>query len=379
VTDLLAEVIGYIQLDDRDQTLLRALHPRLAPHFPAIAEEVIASLARHGRTPLSPGPVILEWMARGLLGPHDEAFYEHRSRRGREYIQSGLPQHSMFATMNALRMAYATRILELYAMPEAAAVLNAVNKLIDIELAVLLRCYQIDAEEKVVQRERRIQVDKIAAMQTLSNGLAHEVRNPLNAAALQLELLERRLRRSVLDDTKLVEPIQVANHELARLTAMLNEFLQFARPPELQTQDQDVIDIVKHVVEVERPLARRRRVELRFPYHAPVIANVDSGKLHQIVQNLVRNGVEATPPGGHVELAVKNGDDKAVHICVRDDGPGIPAEVLPRIYEPFFSTKESGTGMGMAIVHSLVAMHRGKIDIATSPNGTQFDVELPRS
>lgn len=379
MTDLLAEVIGYIQLDDRDQLLLRQLHPRLAPSFPAIAEELVIAFARHGRLPMNPGPVMLEWMARGLLGPHDQAFYEHRSQTGRRYVERGLAQHSMFATMNALRAAYTTRILELYPMPEAADVLHAVNKLIDLEHAVLLRCYQVDAEEKVVQRERRIQVDKIAAMQTLSNGLAHEVRNPLNAAALQLELLERRLRRSILDDPKLVEPIQVANHELARLTAMLNEFLQFARPPELQTQAQDVVDIVKHVVEVERPLAKRRRVELSFPYHRPVIANVDSGKLHQIVQNLVRNGVEATPPGGHVELAVTNDSDEAVRIRVSDDGPGIPAEVLPRIYEPFFSTKESGTGMGMAIVHSLVAMHRGKIDIATSASGTRFEVELPRS
>jgi len=379
VTDLLSEVIGYIGLDDRDQMLLRDLHPRLAPWFPAIIEEVVVALGRHGRVPASPRPVILAWMSRGLLGPHDDAFFEDRSRAGREYLQTGFPQHAMFATMNALRMAYTSRILELHAMPQAANVLRAVNKLIDLELAVLLRCYQADGEEKVMQRERRIQVDKIAAMQTLSNGLAHEVRNPLNAAALQLELLERRLRRSVLDDPKLVEPIQVANHELARLTAMLNEFLQFARPPLLQTQDQDIVDIVKHVVEVERPLAKRRRVELKFPYHPPVIASVDSAKLHQIIQNLVRNGVEATPPGGHVELAVTNGTDAAVRIRVSDDGPGIPAEVLPRIYEPFFSTKESGTGMGMAIVHSLVAMHRGKIDIATSPTGTQFDVELPRS
>ena len=192
-----------------------------------------------------------------------------------------------------------------------------------------------------------------------------------------LELLERRLRRSILDDPKLVEPIQVANHELARLTAMLNEFLQFARPPELQTQAQDVIDIVKHVVEVERPLAQRRRVELSFPYHRPVIANVDSGKLHQIVQNLVRNGVEATPPGGHVELAVTNGSDEAVRIRVSDDGPGIPAEVLPRIYEPFFSTKDTGTGLGMSIVHSLVALHGGAIDLETGPRGTRFDVAIP--
>jgi len=112
--------------------------------------------------------------------------------------------------------------------------------------------------------------------------------------------------------------------------------------------------------------------------HAPILAKVDSGKLHQIVQNLVRNGLEATAEGGHVEVVVTNGVPNAFHIVVKDDGPGIPEDVLPRIYEPFFSTKESGTGLGMAIVHSLVAMHGGKILIDTSPRGTTLDIELPR-
>jgi signal transduction histidine kinase len=371
VTRLLTEVIAHIRLDDRDQLLLRELYPRLAPHFLTIAG-LVAGIE-------SDNTLVINWMSSGLLGPHDEAFYEQRSTLGRRHVEAGLAEKSMFGGVNLIRTAYTTRVLEHYAMPEAAEVLRAVNKLLDVELAVLLHCYQLFSEDKLVRRERCIQTDKIAAMQTLSNGLAHEVRNPLNAAALQLELLERRLRRFVPDDPKLVEPIQVANHELARLTAMLNEFLQFARPPDLRVQGQDVVDIVKHVVEIERPLADRRRIALKFPYHPPLMANVDSSKLHQIVQNLVRNGLEATPPGGQVELAVGSGGNDAVRIRVCDDGPGIPAEVLPRIFEPFFSTKESGTGMGMAIVHCLVAMHGGTIDIATSPSGTQFEIELPRS
>lgn len=371
MTRPLAEVIAHIRLDDRDQRLLRELCPHMAPHFQAIA----GTVAR-----LEPDTaMVIDWMASGLRGPHDDAYYEQRSNLGRRHVEAGLAEQAMFGGINIIRAAYTSRVLELYAMPEAAEVLRAVNKLLDIELAVLLRCYQVFSEEKLVRREHTIQADKIAAMQTLSNGLAHEVRSPLDTAALQLELLERRLRRSVPDDPRLFEPIQVANHELARLTAMLNEFLQFARPPELRVQGHDVVDIVKHVVEIERPIAERRRVDLRFPYHPPLVAKVDSGKLHQIVQNLVRNGLEATSAGGHVELAVGSGGHDAVRIRVRDDGPGIPAEVLPRIYEPFFSTKESGTGMGMAIVHSLVAMHRGRIDIATSPSGTQFEIELPRS
>lgn len=320
---------------------------------------------------------LVEWMASGLLGPYDAAFYEKRSRSGRRHVKIGLQQHYMFTAMNVLRTAYIDKITELYSSAEACHVMRAVNKLLDAELAIMMRFYQIDSEDKLVQRERRVQSDRLAAMQTLSSGLAHEVRNPLNAAALQLELLERRLRR-VIEDAKLLEPIELANHELQRLTALLNDFLTFARPPELHTSEQDVVDIVRHVIELERPLAERRNVTLAMQSHEPVVANVDAGKLHQIIQNLVRNGLEATVDGGRVEVEVANGASGAFHIIVQDNGSGIPDEVLPRIFEPFFSTKESGTGMGMAIVHSLVAMHGGKIEIGTSSDGTTLDVELPR-
>lgn len=379
-------VIGYVQLDEHEQKLLRELHPRMEPHFPEIAARFYeAALGNSGSAAVLSGPeqierlrcTLIEWMASGLLGPFDDKFYEKRSRIGRRHVQIGLAQHFMFTAMNVVRTAYIDKITELYPLEQACNLVRAVNKLLDVELAVMLRHYQLDSEEKLVQRERRIQADRLTAMQTLSSGLAHEVRNPLNAARLQLELLERRLRRTN-DDPKLVEPIELANHEIERLTALLNDFLSFARPPELHLHDQDIVDICMHVLELERPLADRRRVELKMSPHAPLIAQVDSGKIHQIVQNLVRNGLEATKPGGHVEIAIENGTRNAFHIRVRDDGPGIPSEVLPRIYEPFFSTKETGTGMGMAIVHSLVSMHGGTIDIATGDAGTQFDIELPR-
>ena len=386
MSSFLHEVIGYVQLDAREQQLLRELHPKLAPHFPEIAARFYdAAMGNTGSAAVLSGPeqverlrcTLIEWMASGLLGPFDDRFYEKRSRIGRRHVQIGLAQHFMFTAMNVVRTAYIDKIGELYPADRACELVRAINKLLDVELAVMLRHYQLDSEEKLVLRERRIQSDRLTAMQTLSSGLAHEVRNPLNAARLQLELLERRLRRTN-DDPKLVEPIELANHEIERLTALLNDFLSFARPPELHLHDQDVVDICKHVLELERPLAERRRIELRLAPHDPLVAQVDTGKIHQIVQNLVRNGLEATKPGGHVEVAVANGAPNAFHIRVRDDGPGIPSEVLPRIYEPFFSTKETGTGMGMAIVHSLVAMHGGKIDIATSEAGTQFDIELPR-
>jgi signal transduction histidine kinase len=91
----------------------------------------------------------------------------------------------------------------------------------------------------------------------------------------------------------------------------------------------------------------------------------------------VRNALEAVSAGGRVSIELA-GDDDHVRLSVRDDGPGIPAEVRPRIYEPFFSTKEGGTGLGMSIVHSLVSLHGGSIELQTGSHGTRFDVAIPR-
>jgi signal transduction histidine kinase len=382
VSEFLEEVLRYVGLDAAEQKLLRELHGKLAPHFAEIADRFYeAAHASAGAAAMLQGSAqaerlrctLIDWMSSGLLGPYDDKFHEKRSRIGRRHVQIGLAQHYMFTAMNIVRTAYIDRIAEMY--PRPAPMIRAVNKLLDVELAIMLRHYQADSEEHALERERRTQADRLAAMQTLSAGLAHEVRNPLNAARLQLELLERRLRRAV-QDPKLVEPSELACHEIARLTSLLDDFLAFARPPELHRRESDIFEICRHVVDAERPLAQRRGVVLALADHAPINAQVDAGKLHQVIQNLVRNGIEAAPQGGRVDLRVHNGRS-LVHIEIEDNGPGIPLDVLPRIYEPFYSTKEGGTGMGMAIVHSLVTMHGGTIAISTSDEGTTFDVTVP--
>jgi signal transduction histidine kinase len=386
VASFLDEVISYVELSAREMTLLRELHPRLAPHFPRIAGRFYEAVWDNpGTAAVLTGPeqierlrvTLIDWMSTGLLGPYDEKFYEKRSRIGRRHVQIGLAQQYMFTAMNVVRVAYQDCITELYPFEQACEIMRAVNKLLDLELAIMMRHYQLDSEEKLLGRERRIQADRLSAMQTLSAGLAHEVRNPLNAARLQLELLERRLRRTLGDDHKLAEPTALANHELERLTNLLNDFLSFARPPELHVYEHDVVAICRQVLELERPLAEQVGIRLVLVEREPLLAQVDSGKLHQVVQNLVRNGLEATPPGGTVEVAVGTGENE-IAIRVSDSGPGIPPEVLPRIYEPFYSTKDTGTGMGMAIVHSLITMHDGRIDIATGPGGTTFEITVPQ-
>ncbi len=381
----LEEMLAYVGLDDRDRARLGELHGRLAPHFPAIAARFYDAVwANPGAASVLSGPeqverlrvTLIDWMSTGLLGPYDERFYEKRSRIGRRHVQIGLAHHYMFASMNTVRTAYQELVQQLYPAPESLDVLRAVHKLLDIELAIMVRHYQLDSDEKLIARERRMQADRILAMQTMSAGLAHEVRNPLNAAKLQLELLERRLRRQ-LDDPRLVEPVGLAQKEIARLTELLNDFLAFARPPELHVQETDVSAIVRHVCDLQRVAADARGASLVLVSDPPISAFIDAAKLHQIVLNLVRNAVEAVTAGGHVTVEVEATHD-TFSVRVQDDGPGIPEGTRQRIFEPFFSTKEGGTGLGMSIVHSLVSLHGGRIDLDTSPRGTRFDVTIPR-
>src|SRR6185436_10678542 len=181
-----------------------------------------------------------------------------------------------------------------------------------------------DSEERRIAHERRNLADRLAAMQTMSAGFAHEVRNPLNAAQLQLELLERRLRRDG-HDPRFVEPTELAQKELERLSRLLNDFLAFARPPDLHVQDHDVAALVREAAEGERLLAERRGAELAVAATDPLIAEVDAPKVHQMVANLVRNAIEAVSAGGRVSVGVVPKEERFV-IRVNDDGSGIPAE-----------------------------------------------------
>lgn len=224
--------------------------------------------------------------------------------------------------------------------------------------------------------ERRTRLaERLAAVGTLSAGLAHEIRNPLNSAQLQLRLLERRLRKQS-QEAKLLEPIALVQSEIQRLSALVQEFLDFARPSEPKLSDSDLADIIEHVTALERLRAEQLDVALKVRILRRVRVVADPGKIKQVLLNLVRNAIEATDESGAVTIELdKDGDGACVRVC--DNGTGMPPEVVERIFEPFFSTKSQGTGLGMAICHSLVAQHGGHIRIHSSECGTSVEVSLP--
>ncbi len=381
----IAELLGFIRFDSEDTTRVARLLERLRPDLPAIADrylELLANAPDAAPSVATPEQVsriregVIEWLETSLRGPHDHAFYVGRLHAGARHIPEAWPQHRTVTFIHVVRMAYHHRIAALYPPAEAWALVDSVNRLLDLELACLVRHYQLTHRPSQSERTREERDERLVSLQTLTAGLAHEIRNPLNAAKLQLELVERRLRRADAEE-RLVTPVELAQSELVRLTSLLTDFLTFAQPVRLNPLSHDVVKLVAAVCDEQRPAAEDRGATLRFvPGRETLVANVDGPKLTQVADHLIRNAIEVVLAGGEVVVELMT-TDNSIELEVHDSGPGIPEAVRARIFEPFFSTKEGGTGLGMSIVHSLVALHGGAIRLDTGPHGTRFGVSLP--
>ena len=232
----------------------------------------------------------------------------------------------------------------------------------------------LDVTEEHALSIRTRRAERLASLGTMAAGLAHEIRNPLNSAHLQLTLLERRLGRAEPDVDASREAAKLAASEVKRLAALVGEFLDFARPQPLRRGQADLRQTAETIVSLVKPEAEKAGVALALEAGAPVRTEYDDEKIKQVLHNLVRNAIEATGPGGHVRVRVTAPGGDAV-LEVEDDGPGIPTDAP--VFEPFFTTKEAGTGLGLAIVHRIVSDHGGVVDIRRRPGLTTLAVSLP--
>ena len=237
----------------------------------------------------------------------------------------------------------------------------------------------IDVSDEQEMLQRTLRAERLAAVGTMAAGLAHEVRNPLNSASLQLTLLERRLDRG--DPPSSTTPIVgIIKSEIERLDRLVRDFLAFAQPRPFEARPVDLADLLAGVAELIEPEARSAHVQVGVEA-APELprASGDSERLRQVVLNLTRNAVEAmTGPGGHLRLRARRAAAAGtVEVEVEDDGPGF-AEDLP-IFDAFFTTKIQGTGLGLSLVHRIVSDHGGTIRVRSRPGQTCFTVTLPVS
>lgn len=222
--------------------------------------------------------------------------------------------------------------------------------------------------------------DRLAAMGELASTVAHEIRNPLNAIAMSAQRLAREypidsLPQNTREDAE--ELVGVIQREASRINTTVQQFLDFARPRPLNVRVTDLGSLVAEIAGAASALAGSRGVRLETDIEdAPSIA-ADPDQLRQVIDNLIRNAIDATPNGGIVSLWSGRAGG-AAFIEVRDTGSGIAPDILPKIFDLYFTTKRDGTGVGLAIAHQIVAAHGGSIEVDSSPGtGTRMVIRLP--
>lgn len=216
---------------------------------------------------------------------------------------------------------------------------------------------------------------RLAALGTLAAGLAHEIRNPLNAAQLQLMLVERRIGRDTSEQSsKAHNSVALVREELKRLAVLVEDFLAFARPAKLRLESHDLSLLINSVVELLKVDAKQVGVRLSPNCPDVLAARFDKQRLTQVLLNLIRNGMHAAGEGGEVSVAARR-LGASIQIDVVDSGGNLPVDI--DIFEPFSTTKEGGTGLGLAIVHRIVSEHDGEIRAEPVDEVTRFRIILP--
>jgi signal transduction histidine kinase len=235
----------------------------------------------------------------------------------------------------------------------------------------------IAAEEKAALERRALLAEKLAAVGTLTAGLSHEIKNPLNAAALQLMVLDRRIGRLPAEAQETLRgPLGLVQHEVTRLNTLLEEFLQFATIRNLPLIPVDAGALLDHIVTLLAEQASQARVTIvhRSSRGPTILAHAP--RLEQALMNLVLNALQATPRDGTVSLEVEH-DELGCTIAIEDTGPGVPAAIASKIFEPFFTTKSHGSGLGLPLVHRIVQDHGGTISLERGAlGGARFVVGL---
>jgi len=216
---------------------------------------------------------------------------------------------------------------------------------------------------------------RLAAISRISGGVAHEIKNPLNAIALRLDLLRAHAEGQ---DGDMIPEIDVLSKEVRRLDRVVKTFLDFSRPLEVRFEDVDLGALAGEVANLMTPQARLAGVEMHFAAPIePALIRGDADLLKQTLLNLVTNALEVMKTGGNLRLKVERAGE-SVLAEVADDGPGIPPEVRDKVFQLYFTTKERGSGIGLAMTYRAVQLHNGTVDfISEVGRGTTFRLQFP--
>ncbi|HEX7480112.1 MAG TPA: protoglobin domain-containing protein [Polyangiales bacterium] len=375
----LASVRAYVGFTDQSTAVLRAFHPHVAPKSEAIMDDFYATIEAHphAKAAITGGRAQVErlkktlrgWLDSLLLGPHDLRYLEAHSRIGRVHVRINLPQEFMFTAVNRIR----THLLEIVdevlaaGSEERRATQNAVNQILDLELAIMLDTYREDLVEKMRAQER------LATIGELSATIAHELRNPLGTLGSSLFLLRKRVETLQISDPLVDKHHARIADQVRECVTMTNNLLDLARDKPLAKRQATLTELV---TETLKQAVIPAEVHVHISAAPELRLYGDPEQLRHALSNLIRNAAEALHGKGNITISAGRLNE-SIYVDVSDDGPGVPPELERKVFELLFTSKASGTGLGLALARRICEAHGGSLTLEPSDKGACFRISLP--
>jgi signal transduction histidine kinase len=240
-------------------------------------------------------------------------------------------------------------------------------------LGALLTLHDLESAEAI---ESELEISRrMAAIGRLTSGVGHEVKNPINAIVVHVELLKSKLTGA---GAPAIRHLDIIEAEIRRLDRVVQLLVDFSRPVELQLREQDLRPVIGDIMALSSAELSTHNVKLvgNFP-PKPLMVNIDSDLLKQAALNVIQNGAQAMPEGGTLRVSLEEYRKFAV-IRISDEGPGIPEEIREKIFDLYFTTKSGGSGIGLAMTYRILQLHYGSIEVQSNPvSGTEFLLRIP--
>jgi two-component system sensor histidine kinase HydH len=387
---LLDELMRYIEFTPDDAALMHAMGPVLRPHFPVVVDRFYEAIDRTPRAAavFTGGAAQIErqkqllmgWLEGIIGGIYDDAYVERRARIGRTHVRIALDQRYMFAAMNIVRAelhgAFDDGLdSELDAGHAAVDVTwprarrrvahRAIDRICDLELAIMLETYREAYIARVKDNERLATIGQVAA------SIGHELRNPLAVMQTSVHMLARR----ATSDERSVRHLNRLNEQIVLCNTIISDLLELARDTPPERRPTDLAAVVREAA-LSVPRAPAIVLDLAIAADLPTVA-VDPGQFRQLVINLVLNATQALETEGTIAVNL-GADERSLVLQVDDTGPGLAADVQARLFEPLFTTRSSGTGLGLALCRRIIEKHAGSISAGNhSGGGARFVVHVP--
>jgi signal transduction histidine kinase len=298
-----------------------------------------------------------------ILGQHAQEIFDRSTLLGRvlrDAYSSGVPlEKEEIRTENGRRIQAS---LDFIYDDDTRKGLGALVTLHDLE--------SVEAIESELELSRRM-----AAIGRLTSGVGHEVKNPINAIVVHLELLKNKLGDG---NPQAGRHLEIIDAEIHRLDRVVQTLADFSRPVELQLREQDLRQVIGDVLTLAKDELSTRNVTLESAMASnPLIANVDADLLKQAVLNVIQNGAQAMPEGGRLRVVLEESKKIAI-LRIADEGTGIPDEIRDKIFDLYFTTKSEGSGIGLAMTYRILQLHHGSVEAQNNGSrGTEFVMRIP--